>query len=169
MRRDEADPGKHLIYSLKRDNREDVVEFLARELSGSIVQNIDISRRDMYLITNVPRRSSSILKFGFDHTEELAKRISCELGIEYKGLLVSKSKRAQKETSGIERLTNVNFDYKRGLDINLKGRVALIIDDLVTTGASMSAAAMLIRGLGVNECIAVSIAVANNEDYILKS
>ena len=167
MDRGDAEPGKHLIYSLKRDNREDVIEFLSKELAEAIKSTIDITDTQKFLITSVPRRKSSIIKYGFNHSEILAKSLSKHLKIEYRSLLISNTKHAQKEMIGTERLFNVNFDYKPCVKPNLQGKIVFIIDDLVTTGASMSASAMLIRGLGARECIAVSIAVAHNEDYNL--
>ncbi len=164
MKREEAEAGKHLIYSLKRDNREDVLDFLASELDSVIRASFNISDPTKYYITNVPRRRRAIIQYGFDHTACLAVKLSKRLDIEYKNLLISKSKLAQKETKGIVRLTNVNFDYKAHLDVNLSGKTVFVIDDLVTTGASMCASAMLIKGLGARECVAVSIAVAKGEN-----
>ncbi len=164
MKRQEAEAGKHLVYSLKRDNREDVLNFLACELESAIRASFDISDPAKYYITNVPRRRNAIIKYGFDHTACLAAKLSVRLDIEYKTLLISKSKLAQKETKGSDRLTNVNFDYKPRHNVNLSGKTVFIIDDLVTTGASMCASAMLIKGLGARECVAVSIAVAKGEN-----
>ena len=169
MLRDEAQPGKHLIYSLKRDNRRDVLDFIAEELSIACLKSIDLSDKTKYIITNVPRRKNAILNYGFDHTAVLARRLSKLLDIEFMPLLVSKGRKAQKETVGKERLRNVKVDYSSAAEnINLKGRVVLVVDDLVTTGASITSSSMLVRGLGAKECIAVTIAFAHSDDFEFK-
>ena len=158
-------PGNNLIYSLKRDNRDDVADFLANELSEVIVNNLDLVDRSKYLITNVPRRKRSIIDFGYDHAAVLARSVAKKLGIKYRSLLISKSKRAQKETKGEARLRNAEFDYKRAKENRLKGITVIIIDDVVTTGASVSSCATLIRALGAREIIAASVASSYNDDY----
>lgn len=163
---DQAIPGNKLIYSLKQDNREDVIDFLAEELVECVKNNIEVIDNEKWLITNVPRRKGAIIKFGYDHTEALAKKIAAKLHIKYLKLLKSKSKKAQKEVRGLDRLLNANFDYLFKRDINLKGKTVLIIDDIITTGASMGSCALLIRGLGARECIALTVASAYNDEYV---
>lgn len=163
---EQAAPGNNLIYSLKQEYREDVIDFLADELVECVKNNIQLINTEQYIITNIPRRKAAIVKFGYDHTEVLAKSVASKLNIRYMKLLKSKSKKAQKEVRGIDRLTNVNFDYISNKSIDLKGKTALIIDDIITTGASMGACALLIRALGVRECIALTVASAYNDEYV---
>ena len=163
---EQSRPGNNLIYSLKRDNREDVVDFLSDELVRVINDNMDVSVKDKYIITSVPRRKSAIVSFGYDHTEFLARAVAKKLGIKYLKLLKSNSKKAQKELRGLERLSNVNFDYASKKDISLKGKFAFIVDDIATTGASLGASATLLKGLGAKECIAVTVASAYNDEYV---
>ena len=107
---EESVPSNYLIYSLKQDNREDVISFLSEELARSIERSLNI-KKGKYIITSVPRRRKAIVKFGFDHAEVLARRVSSILNIEYKKLLISKSKKPQKSVAGEARLYNAKFDY----------------------------------------------------------
>ena len=62
-------------------------------------------------------------------------------------------------------MKNARFDYlnKR---IDLSGKTMVIVDDIVTTGASVSVAATLLKGAGAKRIIAASLAIAYNDDAI---
>ena len=161
---EEAMPSNFLIYSLKQDNREDVLSLVAEELSNSLRQSIDFGK-GRYIITNVPRRRKSIVSFGFDHAQLLARRTAKLIGCEYVSLLVSKSKRAQKSVYGSARIENAQFDYKRRKGISLKGYCVILVDDIVTTGASMSGCADLLKKMGARRIIGASLAIAFKDSY----
>lgn len=160
-------PWNCLIYSLKKDNRADVIEFLADELSESIRNTIpDISKYPSnYLVTNIPRRKSAIREYGYDHAKTLAKKVSRKLNVNYVSLLKSKTRKAQKTTFGEGRIKNVKFDYKAFCPKSIKGKRAIIIDDIITTGASISTAARLICNLGAKDISAASVAIAYHDIY----
>ena len=101
-----------IIYRLKRENRSDIREFLTDELTESIRnKSIDLTN---CMITNIPRRRSSVKKYGFDHTRELAKILSKRLGVPYVQILRSTSKHDQKKSKSREdRLSNASFEYKK--------------------------------------------------------
>ena len=92
----EEPPTNMLIYRLKRDNRRDVVDFLSGELKKALLNKS--LKLENTIITSVPRRRSSIRKYGFDHAATLAKALASDLGLEYKRLLVSHAKRDQKKS-----------------------------------------------------------------------
>ena len=144
-----------MIFSLKKDNRYDVLDFLSNELCLAI--KASIPNPEDYIITNVPRRKSAIKKFGLDHSEKLAKRVAKTLGCKYQRLLKSKSKRPQKMLGEHERVKNAEFDVK---DVSLKGKSFILIDDIVTTGASMGSCAMLLRSCRAKEIVGAALAVA---------
>ncbi|MBR2343549.1 MAG: ComF family protein [Clostridia bacterium] len=152
-----------LIYSLKEQNREDAREFLAAELSASLLSSgiVNEKNKDGILFTSVPRRPRAIVKYGYDHARLLAERIAASMGAEYRPLLSSRSRRAQKKISHEERKSAVRFVYKRGVDtLDLSDRTVIIVDDIVTTGSSMGAAATLIRGLGCRKIYAAAVSIA---------
>ena len=157
-----------LIYSLKEENRRDVCRFLAKELAHAISDSgvLEYAGRKHIIITNIPRRPSAIREYGYDHAALLAKEIAKILGLEYTAILSSRSRRAQKKLSVDERRAEISFKYRRKsehLDLSDKG--VIIIDDVITTGASMSHAAALIRALGARKIIAASIAIAYPDSH----
>lgn len=157
-------PGNMLIYSLKRDNRSDVLDFISGEVYKSIIdKKLALTNT---VITNVPRRRASIRKYGYDHAKILTKSLAKQLNIEYCDLLVSKSKKDQKTNQGKEeRMKNVDFDYKKFAK-DIKGKNVIIVDDVITSGASIGKAAMLLHGLGAKKIYAAAISVAYFDDYV---
>lgn len=159
-------PESSLIYSLKEQYRWDVFEFLANELIDSLKNNICLDNTDAYVITNVPRRRKAIIEYGYDHSKILAKRIARKLNIEHVDIFVHKSKKAQKELKGRARLQNANIDYKKRNPTELKGKTVILIDDIITSGASLGTSAMLLRGLRAKRVIGACIGIAYKDSYI---
>lgn len=149
-------PLDSLVYAIKRGEREDLFDFLAELLSGAVKSHgIPL---DNAVITNVPRRKSAILRFGVDHARLLSERTSKLLGIRYLDLLKSGAKTAQKSLKGVDRIANTDFTVTA--DMDLSGHTVIILDDIVTTGASMGSAATLIRSMGARDIYALSAAYA---------
>lgn len=159
--------GNSLIFSLKEDNRRDVFDFLSDELSASISMAFDPAlERENIIITNVPRRQTSINDKGYDHALVLAKRVAKKLGLRYESLLRSASDKAQKETRGRERIENAKYLPKRGKSISLKGKTVILIDDIVTTGSSMAASGEVLHLLGAKRIVGACLAIAYRDSFI---
>ena len=156
-------PSNNLIYSLKRDNRSDVLEFLTDELSQAVFNSVKDPENCVFI--NVPRRRSEAKRYGLDHAELLAKSLSKRFSAEYYQPLISKSKHAQKKTSGEERIKNAQFALKRKAN-DLKGKTVIIVDDIVTTGASMGACATLLRALRPKKIIGATVSIAFKDAYV---
>lgn len=156
LNRNDATPGNALIYSLKRDNRSDVLKRCADELEYAIRNSI--SDPGGYIFTNVPRRKSAIIEHGIDHSELLARELAKRFDAEYISLLKSNAKKPQKSLEAADRFKNADFYILKNID--LTGRAVILVDDIITSGASMSKAASLIRSLGCREINAVSLAIA---------
>lgn len=150
-----------LIYSLKRDNRADVLKLCTSELVSAI--SASIKNPASYVFTNVPRRKSQIVKYGIDHAQLLARSVAKHYGAEYMQLLRSNVKTAQKKLVGRDRERNIDFDLTT--DKSLAERGVIIIDDIVTTGASAAAAATLVRGLGTRNIHVASLAIATKDSH----
>jgi ComF family protein len=155
-------PSNELIYVLKRVKRRDIIDFLSDELVKSIEENIKYSD---FAVTNVPRKRSRAVKYGLDHSKELARAVAKKLDLDYLELLNSKLDVAQKKTHGVDRIKNARFDYRKNAP-DIKGKRMLIVDDIVTTGASMGNCAVLLRGLGAKEVVGVSVSVAFKDKYV---
>ena len=154
-------PANELIYNVKRVKRRDLIDFISDEVVNAIKNSL---KYEECIITNVPRKSSRVLEYGLDHSEEIAKVVARKLDIEYVKLLKSKLKAPQKKVHGEERIKNAEFDYLKKHP-SVCGKRVILFDDIVTTGASMGASAMLIKGLGAKSVLGACIAVAFKDKY----
>lgn len=151
----------YLIYSLKQDYRRDVNGFLCEELSEVLSsQYPDVGE---FIFTNVPRRRASMIRYGYDHARVLSAGVARRLGAQYCAFLKSHAKSAQKQLTDEERLKNAKFSICK--DTDLKGKTVVLIDDIVTTGASMGECADLLRTLGAKRIIGACISVAYQDPY----
>lgn len=159
---DEELPTNKLIYSLKHNNRRDVLKLLSEELAKAVKNNI--VSLDNFLVTNIPRNRRSYRIEGFDHAVYLAKAVAKLLNIPYQSLLISKTKREQKKSGNRQgRLHNISFEIKKNCP-DIKDKNIIIIDDIITSGASMSIAAALLKGEGAKKIIAASLAIAYKDE-----
>ena len=158
---EEKVPANELIYNIKRVKRLDLIDFMSSEVALAIKNSL---KYDECVITNVPRKPSRVLEYGLDHSEEIAKAVAKKLGIEYVKLLKSKLRTPQKKVHGEDRIKNAEFDYLRSLP-NIKDKRVIVFDDIVTTGASMGASAMLIKGLGAKTVYGACMAIAFRDKY----
>ena len=159
--KDEINPANALIFSMKKDNRKDVLEVCTQELVAAIRNSVD--NPNEYIITNIPRRKAEIIDKGLDQAELLARAIAARLGAEYMPILKSLSKKSQKTLERADRLKNANFAIKSEAD--LTGKSVIIVDDVITTGASMGTAAALIRSLGAKNITAAALGIAYRDKY----
>ena len=157
---DEITAANGLIYSLKRDNRRDVLDACTVELAFAISNSIEAP--ESYIFTNVPRRSDAIVEYGIDHSELLAKELARHFGGEYRRILKSKAKKAQKSLEAEDRFRNADFAIIDERDLSERG--VIIVDDIITSGASMSKAAALIRSLGSKDIVAAALAIAYKDE-----
>lgn len=149
-----------LIYSLKRDNRDDVLKRCTAELCRAIENSL--SPDNSFVVTNVPRRKGAIVKYGIDHSELLAKGVAVYFGIKYMKLLKSNAKSEQKTLTKDERLHNTDFQLVS--DDSLKGKSVIIIDDIITTGASVASSATMIKSLRPKNIYSAVLGIAYRDD-----
>ncbi len=153
----EDSPTKKLVFALKKSNLNAVMNFMAEELTNRIREHYaeDVSN---IIIVPIPRRKKNVIKYGYDHAYELAKRISNKLGCHTLSALKSATKREQKGLTREERHKNIKFTLKHKFD--LEGKRVLILDDIVTTGASMLEASRLLFSLSPKEVVGACFAIS---------
>lgn len=152
-----------LIFSLKRDHRRDVTEFLARRMEESLTNTMTFP--DGAVFVPVPRRTSAKRRYGYDHAAMLAKELARRFHAAYSDCLVSHSHLAQKERTAEERLHNPDIRPKRE-NFDLSGQTVFLVDDVVTTGASMGTAAVILRSMGAGGIHGVCVAVSYRDPSV---
>lgn len=130
---------RDLVHSYKFGGNENISKVMAKYICEALddsLQNIDI-------ITWIPGRSLLSLERGFNQTKLLAKEVckqSTYKKIKYAALLrKSKATKHQYEMQNFtERFENVKNAYTAIHGERISGKNILIIDDVVTSGATLS-------------------------------
>ncbi len=156
---------KSMILNIKDNNIPSAFDFLATEMLTAFKERyIRLFERTNVLITFVPRSEKAKRKAGHDQSEQLACRISDMSGAVFMPLFVNNGIKAQKNLSYAEREDNARKNY--GLlmpELGLDGQTVIIVDDIVTTGASIGACAALARKAGARAVIALCAAKTENK------
>ena len=126
---------KKLIIKFKFYSDFTAGEILADILSEYIVSNYDIEN---YVITYVPLTKKAKKKRGFNQCEYISKKISKNIGVECIELLIKKREtKEQKTLSKSERINNIYNVFEINKNINNIKKNIIVIDDVVTTGATL--------------------------------
>ncbi len=153
-----------LIYRLKRIPDRECAALIAelwRAPCTVLLSDRGVDMLDV-IVTYVPRDRDKILIDGHDQARLLATALANELGAECFSLLERKrGSREQKSLSADAREKNVRslFSLSRKIDPRLlRHKSVLLVDDLVTTGATVAACADVLLSGGAENVFAVSIA-----------
>lgn len=152
-----------IIYAIKHKNDIRYANFMADELAVSLSayllkEGIDPTA---CIFTFVPRRSSAVCEDGFDQAERLAKCLCEIIGNKrsLKNLFVRRGGKEQKKLNARERKSNIksSISLKRNTAKQIAGKTVIIIDDLVTTGATLSVAKSILLSSGAHRVICASV------------
>jgi len=142
--------GKQVVHALKYRGYKRVVGRLAAPL---MVQVVGEDHFDA--VVPVPLHSSRLRKRGFNQAELLARGVAEKMKATVSDTLeVVRSTRDQVELSAAQRRANVAGAYTATKP--LRGKI-LLIDDVFTTGATMSACAGTMVRAGAKEVHALSL------------
>ncbi len=150
-----------IIYHIKRRQEIRAPEFLCRELLPALEQILgDKIAAKRLLVTYIPRRRNAKTKYGVDQAELLAKAMAKLTGGEFRRLIrrTRGSTQAQKFLSPEKRLENAKQAFVAGRMGNCRGRTVLLLDDLVTTGASMERCVRILYQMGAGAVYCASVA-----------
>ncbi len=148
-----------IVYKTKRSENRAAANFSARELAAVTLRFLYGAGENPadWIITYPPGTRQRIRKYGFDQSRQLAKKISRYTGIPWMSCMRRKGHTMQKTLNSMERRINAERAYTlRGCQI--QGKKILLIDDVITTGATVSACARLLRQGGAQKVFPISIA-----------
>ncbi|MFQ5623957.1 MAG: ComF family protein, partial [Paracoccaceae bacterium] len=153
--------GRRIVLALKHADRLDMIPPLAEWLKRSAADLL----ADADLIAPVPLHRLRLLRRRYNQSAELARGLArltpADAAVD---LLVRR--RGLRSQHGLDRETrheNVMgaFSLHRRWRENLRGRHVLLVDDVMTTGATLSACAEVCRGAGaskVDVCVLARVA-----------
>jgi competence protein ComFC len=144
-------PGRAVVLAVKQHGRRDLARWLAAELAP-LAPPVD-------RVVWVPASSSGRQRRGYDQSALLARGLGRALGVPAgPGLRRDHRTGSQRGRTRAERLEGLAVTARRPV----QGRV-LLVDDVVTTGASLSAAAAALRRAGAGAVHGLVVAVADRD------
>ncbi len=111
-------------------------------------------------LVSVPLHPRRLRERRFNQAEEIASLVATATGLEFRrrGLARTKYTRPQVELTGEERLVNVCGAFAAREDFS--GRRVLLLDDVITTGATVRECAAVLRNAGADGAVALAVAGA---------
>lgn len=163
--------GNRVIFKLKDRDSIELQEFLAEELVPSIQKQLTMLGQTVEnaVLVWAPRSKKAERERGFDQSKRLCTALARKLGMQKPICMLSRTGgREQKLLGQEQRARNAFSAFKAipGHCEQLKGKCVILVDDVVTTGSTLSACAAKLRAYKPTDIIAVCVAVdvpAKNE------
>jgi len=149
---------KELVHTFKYKRRISLSKLFARLLTEFINNNPEITEK-ADLVTFVPLHNSRLREREFNQSKLLASKISDIFGIPlFDTLDKVKATRSQFELSRSERLVNLGGAFRIRHAGKIAGKSILLIDDVLTTGATLSECAGVLKAAGAIEVRCLTLA-----------
>lgn len=152
---------QHAIHSLKYEKRFQIGIFLGKNIANKIKSNRPDWKID--LIIPIPLHQLKKAERGYNQSFYIAKGIGKILDIPFSDKVVKRIKYTESQTTMtlIEREENISGAFKVINRNAINGKTIWIIDDVITTGATISECGKILLDAGANHIYAASIAIAD--------
>lgn len=145
------------FYSFKFSRKICYAPFFAGEMATAVEKAYKNIKFDM--IVPVPTSIKSVSKYGFSPVKELSFELSdiLDVPVNLKVLKCKQSKKPQHSGTLLQRVENVRGEFYS--DCHLNGKKILLVDDIKTTGSTLSECARVIKFAGA-DCVCCVTALA---------
>lgn len=160
------------IWYYKDNVRESLLryKFLRRQRYGAVygrllaMKLLQSGFAEFDVLTWVPISFRRRWKRGFDQVALIAGSAARELGCRAQATLrkTRHNKPQSRQTSSAGRRANVLGAYRVTDPARIRGKRVLLIDDIITTGATVSECAKTLLAAGAKEVICAAVAAADN-------
>jgi len=154
---DENTPMRRMIYGVKRGYNLALLKFFAKEM-------LDINKDDPFedaIVTFSPRTKKAVKEYGYDQSKILAKWYAKYAGLHFENLIRRKRDRKRSEQKKLnyrQRVKNVKGAFEICNSDRVMGKTVVLIDDVVTSGATVGECVDLLYSVGAKNVICRSIA-----------
>ena len=153
---------KNCMYNLKKNSHRYLSRFMAYYMACAVLNN----KIKVDAIMCVPASKHTIKSRGFNQAQDLMRFVNDKLKLEdlSSHIIQIKETSAQKSLDYKERQKIVADKYKIVKPSKLKGKSVLLVDDVLTTGATASKIAQLLKYSGVNKVFVITFASVTLKD-----
>ena len=147
-----------IVYWLKTSFEQRKMDFFVELM----IRNSDIDPNTFDGVTYVPRWKRNIKIYGYDQAEQMARSVSRIFGIPLVHALKRVGKGNQKLLSFRMRKTRAKDMFALRHKPDEKFKKLLIVDDIITTGATITACAEILRDGFAKQVIPIVLAKTNH-------
>lgn len=149
---------RELVHQLKFERAVAATDTIGRGIARIVS---DMSGADrLTLVTHAPTASARARQRGYDQAELIARRVARELYLPYASLLARRHDKRQVGQSRVVRSTQAATAFRPLSALRVNGQYVLLIDDVLTTGSTLNAAARILRRSGAEAVSAAVFAAA---------
>jgi len=152
------DTARALVTQLKYGDRPELAGMMARLMvlaAGDLIA-------DGPVVVPVPLHASRQWRRRYNQSAELGRALAAEAGLDFLPGLVRRARKTRQQVglSAQARARNVSgaFAVAPEMVLRLKGRPVLLVDDVITTGATVEAVTRALKRQGVDKVDVVSFA-----------
>jgi len=152
---------QHAIHALKYDKRFPVGIFLGKVLAVELKSSKTNWNFD--LIIPIPLHQLKKAERGYNQAYYIAKGVGSILKVRVSDRSVKRIKYTESQTTMNlnEREENISGAFKVNKKIFVRGKNILLLDDVITTGATISECGKILLEAGASKVYAASIAIAD--------
>lgn len=151
---------QHLLHQLKYQQKENIGEWLGEQFAYSLQSKGRFAAVE--IIIPIPLHPSRIKFRGFNQCDAIARGMASVLQIPIvNGVLIrSVATQSQTKKNRFQRFENMNSVFNVAQASAIKGKNILLLDDVLTTGATLVSAAQVLQQAGSNKLFVGAIAKA---------
>jgi len=151
-----------MIHSFKYQNKTSLRHTFAR-LIFSFIRNYALAMDQFDIIVPIPLHPTRLRERGYNQSQLLSENISKEFNIRHSplNLMRIRNTRNQALLKEKERWTNIQGAFKIKDPLEFFAKSVLIVDDLLTTGATASEVARILKEAGAQKVSVLTLAIAH--------
>ena len=151
---------RHLIHAFKYQHKTALRKIFAH-LILDFLNQYKITLEHYDCLMPIPLHPARLRERGFNQAQLLAQQLQKEIKIPLQthGLVRAHPTLTQTQLSSKERFTNLKGAFRIKHPEDIKGKNILLIDDLLTTGATASEAASVLKQHGAGRVGVVTVAI----------
>ena len=146
---------KDLVWQLKFQGAQAAASVMAERMAGLLE-----SGDSQQLIVPVPTATRRMRQRGYDQAKLLARHLSRRSGLVYMDCLQRQGQAHQVGSSRQQRLRQLQTAFRLKNGHNIQSYPIILVDDVLTTGATLEAAAEVIKAAGASHVDAIVFARA---------
>jgi ComF family protein len=145
-------PAKDMVWQLKFQGAQTAAQIMARQMTRVLVKD------EPACVVPVPTATGRVRRRGYDQARLLARQLARRGHLPYVEVLKRQGQAHQVGANREQRLWQLQTAFRACNLSAVRGRRLILVDDVVTTGATLEAAAAVLRAAGARRVDAVTFA-----------